>query len=838
MKKTNLNMDWQFMFGEKSNFPMVPNEIKEIDLPHDFMVETDVAADAAGKAESGFYKGSVGTYLKTIILTESDMEDEMLLHFEGCYGKTRVLVNGNPVGSHVYGYTPFTLDIRKYLQVGENEIQVIVHTDDDPNSRWYSGAGLYRGVNLLSAPAFHIAHDGLYVYTDHIINGDAFCKAEITVVNNLAKATGDAEGFLKLTVMKKDTQEVVTERYQKISLVAGSSQVVPQAFVIENADFWDTEHPNLYLVTAQLNLTSTGDAHMSMDNREELMTQETYDDAIETSFGVRTVTADAKNGLLLNGKPVKLKGGCIHHDNGILGAKSFYDAEYRKVKLHKDNGYNALRLAHNPSSEQILDICDEFGIIVFYEAYDVWNLPKNPFDFSNHFAQDGMQEIETVIRSNRNHPSILFWSIGNELTEQGNMADGYQVSEILARKVREMDSTRLVSGALCSFFKGLDNWDNVKFWETFRTEMPENGGSLINLDNSYGKKLWMEYTAPFVKDWDVVGYNYLNYHYEPSHTLFPDRVILCTESKPSQFEEYWSAAQRLPYVIGDFLWTSMDYIGEAGIGKSIYCDADEVPQMSRMLNYAGYPWRLAQAGDFDLCGNVRAQGRYHQIIWGSDDTYIFTHDPANNGKVALIGRYGWAEGGNHWSWNCEENTPVTVEVYSRAKEVELLLNGKSLGKKTAGSDHHFKAEFEVPFEKGTLTAISYADGLEVSRDQVETVGKAAGLRIRMEKDKIAADGQSLAYGVVEIVDADGNWVPTGQDVLGHVSVEGAASLAGFGTGRGQTEENYTKGKFTSFEGRWQIIVRAGLDEGKARIVVRAGDFTDAVAEIEIGMSKF
>lgn len=833
MKKTNLNLDWLFMNGEKSNIPMMPQQTKKVNLPHDFMVETDVAPDAPGKAESGFYKGSAGTYLKIITLTEEDLTDTMLLHFEGGFGKTRVLINGNPAGSHVYGYTPFTMDIRKFLKVGDNEIQVIVHTDDDPNGRWYSGAGLYRGVNLLSAPAFHIAHDGIFVYTDHITNGDAFCKAEITVVNDLAKATGDAEGFLKLTVSKKDTKEVVATRYQKIRLTAGTSQVVPQAFVIENAELWDTENPYLYEVKAQLSLTSTGNVHMSLDNRQDLMAQTDYEDEITTRFGVRTITADAKNGLLLNGKSIKLKGGCIHHDNGILGAASFYDAEYRKVKLHKDNGYNALRLAHNPQSEQILDICDELGMIVFDEAFDVWNLPKNSFDFSHQFAEDGIKEIEAMVRRDRNHPSIFFWSIGNELTEQGGMAAGYEVSAMLAKTVRNMDSTRLVSGALCSFFKGLDNEDNAAFWQTFRKEMPQ-GGSVINMDNSYGKKIWMEYTAPFVKDWDVVGYNYLNYHYETSHELFPDRVILCTESKPGQFEDYWSDVERLPYVIGDFLWTSMDYIGEAGIGKSIYCSEEEVPQMSQMLNYAGYPWRLAQAGDFDLCGNVRAQGRYHQIIWGANDTYIFAKDPKNNGKIALIGRYGWAEGGNHWSWNCENGTAVSVEVYSRAEEVELLLNGKSLGKKPAGAECHFKAEFEVPYEAGTLTAISYQDGQEVSRDEIKTVGEPVGLKITMEKKQMSADGESLAYGIVEIVDAEGNWVPTAEDTLAKVSVEGAASLAGFGTGRGQTEGNYTKGEFTSFEGRWQVILRAGTEAGEAGVHVEAEGLGHAESRVIVG----
>lgn len=833
MKKINLNLDWLFMNGEKSNIPMMPQQTKKVNLPHDFMVETDVTPDAPGKAESGFYKGSAGTYLKTITLTEEEMTDTMLLHFEGCFGKTRVLINGNPVDSHAYGYTPFTMDIRKFLKVGDNEIQVIVHTDDDPNGRWYSGAGLYRGVNLLSAPAFHIAYDGIFVYTDHITNGDAFCKAEITVVNDLAKASGDAEGFLKLSAAKKDTGEEVAVRYQKISLPAGTSQVVPQAFVIENAELWDTENPYLYEVKAQLSLTSTGNVHMSLDNRQDLMAQTDYEDEITTRFGVRTITADAKNGLLLNGKSIKLKGGCIHHDNGILGVASFYDAEYRKVKLHKDNGYNALRLAHNPQSEQILDICDELGMIVFDEAFDVWNLPKNSFDFSHQFAEDGIKEIEAMVRRDRNHPSIFFWSIGNELTEQGGMAAGYEVSAMLAKTVRNMDSTRLVSGALCSFFKGLDNEDNAAFWQTFRKEMPQ-GGSVINMDNSYGKKIWMEYTAPFVKDWDVVGYNYLNYHYETSHELFPDRVILCTESKPGQFEDYWSEVEHLPYVIGDFLWTSMDYIGEAGIGKSIYCSEEEVPQMSRMLNYAAYPWRLAQAGDFDLCGNVRAQGRYHQIIWGANDTYIFAKDPKNNGKIALIGRYGWAEGGNHWSWNCEKGTAVSVEVYSRAEEVKLLLNGKSLGKKPAGAECHFKAEFEVTYEAGTLTAISYQDGQEVSRDEVKTVGEPVGLKITMEKNQIAADGESLAYGIVEIVDAEGNWVPTAEDTLAKVSVEGAASLAGFGTGRGQTKENYTKGEFTSFEGRWQVILRAGTEAGEAGVHVEAERLGLAESHVIVG----
>ena len=841
MKKTNINLNWEFINGERSNIPGMPQQKKAVNLPHDFMVENDVTPEAAGKAEAGFYKGTAGTYLKKIILKEDELTDTMLLQFEGCAGKTRVYVNGNPAGNHRYAYTPFDIDIRPFVKAGDNEIMVVVHNDDDPNGRWYMGSGLYRGANLLTAPALHIANDGIFVYTDHITNGDAFCKAEITVVNDMPKATCGSEALIALTVRNKSNGEIAAERLQKIYIKAGQTKVIPQGFIVENADLWSPEDPALYTVEVRLALTAANTVHMSIDNRDGLAERADYIDSIESTFGIRTITADVKNGLQINGKTYKLKGGCIHHDNGILGAESYYDAEYRKVKLHRDNGYNALRLAHNPQSTMILDICDELGMIVYDEAFDVWNLPKNSFDFSNSFVQDGIKELQTMIRRDRNHPSVVFWSIGNELTEQGGMMDGYDVSEMLAETVRSMDQTRLVSGALCSFFKGLDNEDNMNFWKSLQEETMENGGSLVNLDSRYGKSIWKEYTGPFAKNWDVVGYNYLNYHFESTHEMYPDRVMCTTESKPGQNIEYWADVKRLPYVIGDFLWTSIDYIGEAGIGQCIYCEPDQAAQMGRMLNYAGYPWRLAHAGDFDLCGNLKPQGAFHKVVWGDPMTYIFAKNPAVYGKLELVGRYGWADGGNHWTWNSSAGSPTTVEVYSGADEVELIQDGRSLGRRPASEANRFKAVFEVNYEAGTLEAISYTDGLEVSRDMVKTAGAAAGLKITMEKECIAADGMSLAYGTVEIVDADGNYVPTAADVLARASVtlkdgqaaEEIAELAAFGTGRGQTEENYTTGTFTSYEGRWQIIVRSGQKTGQVLVRVSTEELGSAEAVIEV-----
>ena len=825
MYRKNLNRGWEFMQGEPSSIPGMPKETKTVNLPHDFMVEQDVTADAKGGAEAGFYSGGVGTYIKTLEFLEGELADVMELEFDGCFGLTRVSVNGSPAGRHHYGYTPFRVNIRPFVKVGSNRIVVTVNNDAQPNGRWYSGAGLYRGVKLVTSGRRHIAPDGIFVTTEHLAGNDAAMKAQITLCAKKRTAEEKEALLLRLICRKKESGEIAAQRVQKIYLTDEDTLTVTQKFVVEEADLWSPENPALYELSAELYTCGKDCGVPGVDY--DFSGEEKLDEA-QTIFGVRTIAADAKHGFMLNGKTLKLKGGCIHHDNGILGAESYYDAEYRKVCLHKENGYNALRLAHNPQSSQLLDICDELGVIVIDEAFDTWNMEKNALDFSTFFHEEWQQELEAMLLRDRNHPSVCFWSIGNELSEQGGLENGYQVSSELAAFVRKYDTSRLVCGALCSFFKGLNDEDTQKFWKALAEEVSANGGSFVNLDNSFGKKIWPEYTAPFVKDWDVVGYNYLSYHYETSHELFPDRVICCTESKPGEFEEYWGYVEKLPYLIGDFLWTSMDYIGEAGIGKCIYTTPEEAPMQARMLNYTQYPYRLAQAGDFDLCGNVKPQGAYHRILWGSKETYIFSKNPANYGKVELIGRYGWSDGGNHWTWPAESGSPAQVEVYSGADEVELILNGQSLGRKPAGKENHNKALFELTYEPGTLEAISYTGGVEISRDQVTTAGTPAVLRIVLEKTQIAANGESLAYGTVEIVDENGNYVPTAPDVTAKAEVTGAGELAGFGTGRASTEENYTTGTFTSYQGRWQIIVRGGYEAGEAKITVE----TEALGKAE------
>ena len=816
MRKIQIDRDWELLKGEPSNIPGMTTQARTVHLPHDYMVETNVTPDSKNGANTGFYTGSTMTYSKQLDIPKGWAGQRTLVSIDGCFGQTKVVVNGHLAGCHHYGYTPFQVDLTPYLKFGAlNRLSITAATDAEQNSRWYSGGGLYRHAHLLTAPMVHLAPYAIYAHLDHLVNGDAFVVVETTVENHSAQ---DTELWVCLTA-QPEQGGLIAEGRIKVYIPAGERAIARTQITLENAKIWDVNEPNLYKITAAI---TNG---------------ETVIDETDTLIGVRTITMDAKNGFMLNGRPLKLRGGCIHHDNGILGAASFYDSEYRKVRLHKDNGYNALRFAHNPVSEEMLEVCDRLGMVVIDEVFDTWNMPKNYYDFSQFFDQEGMLVLEDFLLRDRNHPCVIMWSIGNELPEQGGLSNGCRTSAMLAQRVRELDSTRFVAGALCSFFNGLDDEDTARFWQSMMKEAAKNGGSISNLDNEFGRSVWASYTEAFAAPWDVVGYNYLNYHYEETGRRFPNRVIACTESKPRQMEEYWHDVERLPYLIGDFVWTSHDYLGEAGIGKALYVEPDQAEAMARRISFASYPWRTSGGGDFDLCGFARPQLAYRRILWGSTETYIVVRDPAHNGKVELLDRYAWPDVQNSWTWPVPEGTTMQVEVYSSADEVELLLNGKSLGRRNAGRENHNKTCFELPYEKGRLEAVSYVDGEEVSRNTLTSAGEPTAIRITPEinaphQTVLPADGQALCFAKVEVVDRCGNLVPYVEATATSV-VEGAATLAAFGTGRPETEENYTKGEITLYKGAALAIVRAGMTAGHALLTVTVEGLPPAALELEI-----
>lgn len=852
MRRINIDRGWELIKGEYPSIPGMSPKKRCVNLPHDFMIEGDVSRDSAGGADVGYYHGGTATYTKYIEASEDWMDKRVLVQFDGVFGETSVTLNGHIMGKHHYGYTPFTVDLTKRLKAGrKNRLSVTVSNDHEPNSRWYSGAGIYRHVNLLTAPKVHIAPDGIYAYTDHIIGQDAFVVVETTVENHTEE---DRDVWVNLLFTAEGRQ--CAQGAIKVHVPAGENAVAHTQLLVENARIWDIEDPKLYQITAQLAGRRPG--------KKEMLTGEEVLDEADCSFGIRTISMDAKNGFMLNGRSLKLKGGCIHHDNGILGAASFADSEYRKVKLHKENGYNALRFAHNPVSSDMLDACDRLGIVVINEAFDTWNMPKNLHDFSRHFASEWEQELTSFIVRDRNHPSVIIWSIGNELREQGGLSEGYRTSAMLAAKVRQLDHTRFVAGALCSFFSGLDDEDTGKFWMSLMREAQLRGGSLANLDGSFGREIWNDYTECFCAPWDVVGYNYLNYHYDEAVELFPNRVICATESKPGQMEEYWDDVLHLPNLIGDFEWTSHDYIGEAGIGKRLYVKSEEAAAAGRMLHAAPYPWRTAGAGEFDLCGFHKPQLAYRRIIWGSEETYIACQNPANIGKVEILDRYAWQDCANSWTWPAENGSPIKVELYSAAEEVELILNGRSLGRQKAGKANHYKACFTLAYERGVLEAVSYTNGQEISRDRLESAGAPAGLKltadpIALHQEVLPADGQSLCFAEVTVVDAEGRPVPyaevevsaelipcaeTGtaeekaltaeEKALTAEDTEAqAAVLAALGSGRPMTEENYTAGRITTYEGRALAVIRAGYQAGSAKLRVSADGLKEAVLELTV-----
>lgn len=797
--RKSIDDHWEFVEGKLSMLPGYKQPGKIVNLPHDFTIETDTHPEAPGGQLTGYYGGGGGTYTKILDIPEEYSGKRVLVEFDGVYMNATVELNGHMVTRHHYGYTPFHADLTSYMKPGKkNRLSVIVNNAAQPNSRWYSGSGIYRHVDLLYAPKVHIAPWGIYAYTSHIVNGTAFVTVETTVENHTAEPKNL---WVDIMIEKESCGSESGIGRVKVYIPAGQKSIGRVTIPVENADIWDIDCPNLYKITAQLT------------------DKNTIFDIDSTIFGIRTITVDTKNGFMLNGRTVKLKGGCVHHDNGILGAASFKDSEYRKMKLHKDNGYNAIRCAHNPPSRDMLDACDRLGLLVINEAFDVWTMEKNTHDYSQYFEENWEADMESFILRDRNHPSIIMWSTGNEIPERGGMSNGYMWAAKLANKVRELDPTRPIINSLCSFFNGLEDEDMTEFYEELLKESQNNlGQGLQNIDNEFGKKVWRDYTEAFAAPLDVVGYNYLNYHYEDAITRFPNRVICGTESKPMEMDKYWNDVERFPHVIGDFTWTSHDYIGEAGLGKALYVEPEEAADAYRKLHISEYPWRLAYAADFDLCGFPRPQLAYRRIVWGSDDTFIASHNPKNHGKTEVLGRWGWPECENAWSWNGYEGKLVQVDVYSAAEEVELILNGKSLGKKPAGKENRFTAKFDLTYEPGTLEAISYMDGKKVSSDLLRTAGAPANIRIVPDKKELIADGQSLCFAVVEIIDAEGNLVPTAE-MKATAKVEGAATLAAFGTGNPQTTENYTKGQFTSYKGRLLAILRAGYEPGMSELTV-------------------
>ncbi|MEO0530853.1 MAG: glycoside hydrolase family 2 TIM barrel-domain containing protein, partial [Planctomycetota bacterium] len=510
-------------------------------------------------------------------------------------------------------------------------------------------------------------------------------------------------------------------------------------------------------------------------------------DTVEVPCGIRSLDFSAERGFLLNGKPTLLRGCNLHHDNGLLGGEAWRAADARRIKLLKERGYNAVRCSHNPPSASFLDACDRLGMLVIDEAFDVWRLPKRPQDYHLRFVDRWRRDLRAMILRDRNRPSVIIWSIGNEITERAR-PEGVAIAKRLVAAVKELDDTRPVTNALCSF------WDNPdQEWED---------------------------TVPAYAALDIGGYNYLAKRYEDDHEKHPDRIMMGTESFPPRAHWFWTNAERLPYVIGDFVWTGIDYIGESGLAYTVYEDEPVASGYRRP-----WPWFVAWCGDLDLIGNQKPQSRYRDVLWNQSAIAIAVHEPIPEGKVESINYWGWPKERRHWDWDVEAGTEMNVAVYSRCERVGIRLNGRDLAEKAVDPASELTTRFRVPYETGEIEAYGVTKEGERVSTVISSTGDPSAIRLTAEP---VIDGfdDGPRFIRVEVCDTDGQVVPTAEiDV--ELELTGGQLLA-VGTGSPTTMASFTQPRLTTFRGRGLAIVlpteatsltatAAGLQSAKAVI---------------------
>jgi len=754
MQKQSLNQEWRFHLGhyegtrwgdpDDSNWRIV-------DLPHDWSIELPRGSDNVSGVAGGFFPMGCGWYRKNLPPAQNWRGKQVTIEFEGVYMNAHVWLNQHLLGRHPYGYTSFQYDLTPYLNwEGPNVLKVFVDNTHQLNSRWYSGSGIYRPVWLVVSEPVHVAHWGVYVTTPQITHHNALVRVKTRVEN---QTDTSQVVTLRTRVIDPDGSEVGS--CQSHNLIEPNNQhEFSQDMQVNEPRLWSPETPHLYRLET------------------EVLVGVQRTDTETTTFGIRTLEFSAENGFLLNGKPVLLKGGCVHHDNGVLGAASYARSEERKVEIHKASGYNAIRCAHNPPAPAFLDACDRLGMLVIDEAFDCWREGKNIGDYHVTFDDWWQQDLESMLYRDHNHPSIIIWSTGNEVLERDGRSGGVEISKRLADHVRALDPTRPVTAAINGSWTG-------GTWE-------ETDGVFDTLD--------------------VGGYNYQWSQYRPDHKRHPGRIMMGTESFPLEAFENWMAVLKNPYVIGDFVWTSLDYLGESGIGR-VHFEGKQAPFLGE------YPWHQANCGDLDLCGFKRPQSFYRDILWHDDPRiYIAVYNPIPDGTVATITRWGWPEVWPNWNWTGQEGRVFKVDIYANCEQVELFLNGRSLGTKPCTRDEKFIARFEVPYDPGELSAIGYRDQKPAAEYRLKTAGLPRQIRLVPDQETIQVAGD-LCYVTVEVLDINGQVHP-GTDNEISFSIEGPGTILGIGNGNPASEEPYIGNQRRVFRGRALVVIKSSHEPGE------------------------
>lgn len=786
MKREKFNQGWSVKKGGELAFNVSQNAEK-IRLPHDAMRGEKRKADIKNGAQKGFFPNGEWEYLKEF---ETDSK-HVVFEFEGIQNNARIYINECFAGQRPYGYSMFCVEADRYLRKGMNEIRVVCSTLDD--SRWYTGAGIYRDVTMLTSGLCYFQPNSLRIHTEELTEDHGVIVVESVIKNDSEKATKVFR--VKIEVLDAEG-DLVTGETIPVTVCRGQDAKIRRRLSIGNPAVWDTENPRMYQCCATL---------FSGDNVE---------DTDQDSFGIRKMSLDKDHGLRINGKEVKLKGACIHHDNGVLGAVSVQAAEERRIRRLREAGFNAVRMAHNPASRCLLNACDKYGMLVMDEAFDCWVTEKSPHDYAQYFETWWEADLTSMVERDFNHPSVILYSTGNEIADIG-LTTGNIYARKISGKLRELDPTRYLTNGVNGTY-GMK--DGIK---RHVTECMKVGGNINEITTRIPEiieevKMEPEFAATMEEAFanvDVAGYNYLTQRYEIDHATYPERIIVGAETYPRAIDQNWELVKKHKYIIGDFAWSGWDYIGEAGIGKISYAQEKEA-----FAFLAEYPWMTSRCGDIDLIGERRPASYYREIVFGKRKApYIAVQDPAYYGVEKAPSDWAWGDVIDSWTWPGEEGKTAHVEVYSDAEEVELFLNGISVGRKPAGESRRFLAEFELEYQPGTLEAVAYSHNEEQGRFMLKTATGALVIKILPENDSFA-DGDDLLYVLLELQDGEGTRFVS-MDRLLSVEVEGG-ELLGFGSARPDTEETYCAKEHTTFEGRAQLVIRPG-EEDKIMLTVSA-----------------
>ena len=778
----------------------------KINLPHDAMICEKPVPDAAGSNQTGFYPGGEYTYTKIFAAPPQWEKKDVFIYFGGVYQYARVYLNGNHLKTNLYGYQEFYVKLNDYLKYDEENILTVIVNNPTPNSRWYTGSGIYRDVQLLSGGPVYIKEDGVRIQTLTADEAEATVKVETRLLNITGKRKKIA-----LALAISFGGNMVKEDTVSATVFPGEETAIRQNVSIKNPRLWSPDKPDLY------------------EFRLEVYDEAGLLDCDIQESGIRTLALNADCGLRLNGKKIKLKGSCIHHDYGIIGAKEFPGAADRRAKQLKEAGFNAVRSSHNPMSREMLCACDRHGLLVMDELSDMWFSQKNANDFSNVFDVCWKENVRQMVNKNYNHPCVVMYSIGNEIPEIGSETGG-RMSRRLCSEFYSLDPSRYtvsaISGVLAAgsslgeivddviAAKGIDLKAVLKNSEADTSiAMMNQMMSAMDSDEFTVHPLLTEALEEAAQACDIAGFNYLTGRHIAEKTLHPNKPVLGTETYPADIVRLWDIAENNEHVLGDFTWTGYDYLGEAGAGIFYYDGTGNFDPV--------FPNRTAYLGDIDITGERRPISYLRQIVYGDrSEPYIGVVRPHRYGLPVSKTAWMFKDNVSAWTFPGCEGMTTEVDIYSPDPACELFLNGKSLGKKLCGKEAGYIATWTMEYTPGQLCAVSYRDGKETGRYVLETADTELALgccvETEMGNSRIRADGEDIAYVRVFFADKNGLRNPGIEQEI-EISVEGEGTLEGFGSGNPAPGSGYDGTICRTYRGSALAVIRSTGKTGRIKV---------------------